>query len=115
MQPTKIPPVPLAGNTGVSASYILNSRKNDGSCFATPRPSVGGLYVGSRESVKRLLEIFCNCRKAPIHKGFEALHRAENFVFAQMIFAVFDYPIIFTGGRKKLGCKPTSGAFQPRK
>ena len=33
MQPTKNPPVPLSGNTGVSASCILNSRRNIGSCL----------------------------------------------------------------------------------
>ena len=33
MQPTKNPPVPLSGNTGVSASCTLNSHRNVGSCL----------------------------------------------------------------------------------
>ena len=81
MQPTKNPPVPLSGNTGVSASCTLNSHRNVGSCWQRRVPQWPG-YRSPHEEVSSVCwKIFANAKKRRIIRILPRCHCAKPLRF----------------------------------
>lgn len=78
MQPTKNPPVPLSGNTGVSASCTLNSHRNVGSCLQRRVPQ-WPLYRRARAEVSSVCwKIFANAKNLLIIRIWRAARQAKR-------------------------------------
>jgi hypothetical protein len=97
VQPTKNPPVPLSGNTGVSASCILNSRRNIGSCLQRRVPQ-WPLYRSAHAEVSSVCwKIFAIANKPIFISAFGAGAAVQNPLFSGWNGIVFDCLVVISG------------------
>jgi hypothetical protein len=113
MQPTKNPPVPLSGNTGVSASCTLNSRRNVGSCLQRRVPQ-WPLYRRARVEVSSVCwKIFADAKKRWIIWIWHVAQHAELCALPTEKI-IFDRPVQVSSANSSPGKTrkhiPESGA-----